>query len=395
MNTKTNTLIFYDNEDLDEKIRHVGERIFLQPFKAEGRANKTMLIDSNGKEQEYILNLKEQYIFNNYTYDFGRLMAVDGKNYRILWSKNPEKREVLNIESKQIYRKATKCTILHSSPIISIIMPFYNISTTYLQESIDSILNQTFADFELIAIDDGSTDFSGEELIKMYKDRRIRLISNRHDFIDSLNRSVKEAKGKYIVLMDADNIMLPHRLETQYGYMEAHPEIDVCGSFMEILGTGQKNQVPVNHEEIITSMLLNNPIVHSTVILRKKTLLEKRKSLYTKGYIAAEDYKLWTDLALENCIFANIPEVLLKYRLSKNLVTGNHWEEERLSAFKIKMEYAEQIIEKVTESNEKLTELFNPLIDLVNKKHVKTNVILNIVYHIYSNYLDKNDPSCR
>jgi hypothetical protein len=102
MDQQTNTLIFYDNEDLDEKIRQQGKRLFMQPYKAEGRANKTIVTDVQGKQQECIVNLEEAYIFNNYTYDFGRLCEIDASHYQILWNKHPETREVLDIQNKRI-----------------------------------------------------------------------------------------------------------------------------------------------------------------------------------------------------------------------------------------------------------------------------------------------------
>lgn len=103
MDTNTNTLIFYDNEVLDEKIKEQGSRIFMQPYKAEGRANKTIIKNYPAKrEMECIVNIEEKYIFDNYTYDFGRLLEIDKTNYRIFWNRYPESREVLNIEENII-----------------------------------------------------------------------------------------------------------------------------------------------------------------------------------------------------------------------------------------------------------------------------------------------------
>jgi hypothetical protein len=102
MNRQTNTLTFYDNENLDDKIQENGKRLFMQPYKAEGRANKTMIADANGKMQECTVNLDQLYIFNNYTYDYGRLLQIDDVHYRILWCKQPECREVLNIMMNRI-----------------------------------------------------------------------------------------------------------------------------------------------------------------------------------------------------------------------------------------------------------------------------------------------------
>ena len=388
MDQETNTLIFFDNENLDEIIKKVGTRVFMQPYKAEGRANKTMLIDSFYKEQECIVNLKEQYIFNNYTYDFGRLLRIDDINYRILWAKEPEKREVLNIESNRISDKVTLNKTNSSSIIISIVMPVYNTKAEYLKESIESVLNQTFTDFEFIIVDDGSTDTSCVELIESYKDHRIRLIKNKHDFIDSLNRGIKESKGRYIARMDSDDIMMPNRLQVQYDYMEAHPEVDVCGSWIKLIGTGTgKVESPIEHKEIITTMLLHNPIAHPTVMLRKETVLVEKKDLYKKGYNYAEDYKLWTDLVIQGFKISIIPVTLLYYRRSPNQITNQYIEEVYITSVKIRMEYVEEIMEKIVDQNDEYMSFFTSLIDLNNNNIITIDTVLNVGYHIYINYL--------
>jgi hypothetical protein len=99
MNKEVNTLIFYDNEDLDDKIRQQGNRLFMQPHKAKGRANKTIVTNYvANRRMECIVNLQEKYIFDNYTYEFGRLLKIDELNYRILWCRHPEARVLLNIK---------------------------------------------------------------------------------------------------------------------------------------------------------------------------------------------------------------------------------------------------------------------------------------------------------
>ena len=103
-------------------------------------------------------------------------------------------------------------------PAISVCMPMYN-AALHLQECLDSILSQTFGDFELLIVDDGSTDES-VAIAEACSDPRVRLIKNEHDYIASLNLLLAEAKGKYIARMDADDVMMPYRLEVQYGYME-------------------------------------------------------------------------------------------------------------------------------------------------------------------------------
>jgi glycosyltransferase involved in cell wall biosynthesis len=387
MDRQTNTLIFYDNENLDEKIQQQGNRLFMQPYKAEGRANKTIIADSYNQPQECIVNLKEQYIFNNYTYNYGRLLKIDDANYRILWSKKPEVREVLNIDKLKINRQATTSETAQLSPVLSIVMPVYNVPPDYLQESIDSILKQTFGNFELLIINDGSTEPEGIDLIKSHTDQRIRLINNKHDFIDALNKGIAESGGRYIVRMDADDIMLPNRLQIQYEFMEEHPEVDVCGSWMEIFGNGKGvAKTPVEHKQIVTSLLLANQMAHPTVIMRKSTVCKDGEPLYQQGYDCAEDYKLWTNLAMSGCRFANIPETLLRYRSSKNQVTGTRQKEMNRSGLKIRVEYAEYVTEQIAEKEKKFFDFFEQLIELLNEGAITFERLSNIIYQIYLDY---------
>ncbi|NDV60660.1 glycosyltransferase [Bacteroides sp. 519] len=270
------------------------------------------------------------------------------------------------------------------SPQVSILLPIYN-AESYLTNSIDSILSQTFSNWELIVVDDGSTDQS-RSIVESYSDSRIHLLSCSHNFIASLNAGIKASSGKYIARMDADDIMLPHRLQTQWDFMEAHPEVDVCGSWMETFGerTGIW-KTSTKNEEIITTLLLHNTMFHPTIILRKSIL--KSSELYAHGYPCAEDYKLWTDLVLQGCCFANIPEVLLRYRVSRQQVTNNHKEEMIVSTHKIQLEYAEQIMEKLANEDEIYTAFLNSLIDLVNANKVSRDIFLQIVYQVFKSKL--------
>jgi glycosyltransferase involved in cell wall biosynthesis len=384
MNQQTNTLIFYDNEDLDAKISETGKRLFIQPYKAEGRANKTFVIDVQNKKQECIVSLEEGYIFNNYTYDFGRLLKIDSSFYRIFWSKRPEAREVLNIETYKISKQPAGKETLQSSPVISVVMPVCNVLSEYLKESIESVLNQTFGDFELLIIDDGSTEIDGIGLINSYQEPRIRLIRNHHNFIDSLNKGIAESKGKYIARMDGDDIMLPLRLQVQYDFMEENPETDVCGSWMEVFGTQNRIvELYRDHKEIAVSLLLNNTMAHPTVMLRKSSVCREETNLYKEHYDCAEDYKLWTDLAIKGLRFANIPEVLLKYRSSDKQVTNIRQEEMFQSTLRIQMEYAGEVIDRIVEKLPQYETLFNHLITLFNEDNMSYTLFLQTVQNFY------------
>ena len=119
-------------------------------------------------------------------------------------------------------------------PLVSVVIPIYN-TESFLRETIDSVLCQTLSDFELILLDDGSTDHC-VDIIRSYHDSRIRFIPCPHDFIGTLNRGYSEAKGKYIAQMDSDDLMMPKRLQIQYDFMEKNPHIAACGGWMRSCG---------------------------------------------------------------------------------------------------------------------------------------------------------------
>ncbi|MDR2407695.1 MAG: hypothetical protein LBE13_06255 [Bacteroidales bacterium] len=168
--------------------------------------------------------------------------------------------------------------------------------------------------------------------------------------------------------------------------MEEHPEIDVCGSWMEIFGnrTGIIKP-PVEHKQIAATMLLYNPIGHPTVIMRK-SVCKNKKCLYSIDYLYAEDYKLWTDLAIEGFRFTNIQEVLLLSRSSNNQVTNTRGVEMMETSRKIQVEYAQQVIEQMVEKDEKFSLFFDSLIDLSNEDVIEVKKLLEILYSIYIGY---------
>jgi glycosyltransferase involved in cell wall biosynthesis len=143
------------------------------------------------------------------------------------------------------------------SPYVTVLMPVYN-TEMYLKEAIDSILNQTFRDFEFIVINDGSTD-STSDIIESYSDPRIIYLQNEKNLgvATSLNKGLSIAKGTYIARMDGDDVSRCDRLEKQVAFMDANPEIGVCGTWLETIG--DRNEVwspPRNHDQIIVGMLL-------------------------------------------------------------------------------------------------------------------------------------------
>lgn len=206
-------------------------------------------------------------------------------------------------------------------PQVTVLMPVYN-SSLYIKEAIDSILNQTFRNFEFIIIDDSSTDNS-VAIIKSYQDSRIHLIEKPANtgYTNSLNLGLKLAKGKYIARMDSDDISLPDRVSKQVAFMDHHPEVGVCGTWIETFGsTSGVRKYKTCHEQIKIDLLFRSAFAHPSIMIRK-AVLDQWNIDYKAESEPAEDYELWVRLS-EHCKLANIPEVLLKYRVHDKQVTS-------------------------------------------------------------------------
>ena len=201
-------------------------------------------------------------------------------------------------------------------PKISVIMPAYN-AAKYIKEAIDSILAQTFSDFEFIILDDGSTDGTAE-IVRSYSDKRIRFVQNEHNLgiANTLNRGLDLAKGEYIARMDADDISLPERFEKQVSYMINHPYTGICGSNILIFSkesTGDQIYLySSNDRKIRSDMIFNSAFAHPSVMLRKR-VLDEFQLRYDPDFERAEDYKLWLEI-LKYSNGINIQTPLLRYR---------------------------------------------------------------------------------
>lgn len=215
--------------------------------------------------------------------------------------------------------------------LISVIMSNYNTPEVYLCEAIESVLNQTYTDFEFIIVDDCSTDNS-LEIISSYKDPRISIIKNEVNMgiTQSLNRALAKSKGKYVARMDADDICLPERFQKQVDYLENHPDTIVCGTWVELFGDGasvyhEKYSCKVlpEREELQINLLFGNHmnIIHPTAMFNHK-LLKDNKITYNENYIFAQDYRMWVECAQKGEL-ANVPEVLFKYRIHNKAVSSD------------------------------------------------------------------------
>ncbi len=215
-------------------------------------------------------------------------------------------------------------------------MPVYN-GEAFVREAVRSILSQTFTDFELLAIDDGSADASAATL-ESFADPRIRLVRNEANLglIATLNRGIELAQGDYVLRMDCDDLSLPKRLQRQVEFMDAHPEVGVCGVWYLEFGdrVRRTTRCARDHDSIRCGTLFNPVVGHPTVILRRELLL-KHGLRYDAEFLHAEDYRLWAE-ALRYCRFANIPEVLLHYRLHSGQVTSVHAQQQMESAGRVR-----------------------------------------------------------
>ena len=239
-----------------------------------------------------------------------------------------------------------------SSPKVSVLMPVYN-GEKFLRESMDSVLGQTFTDFEFLIIDDGSTDDS-VAIIQSYADTRICFVRNNTNLgvVNSLNRGLTLCRSEYIARMDSDDVCLPSRLEVQVAFMEANPNVGICGSWIGSIGSSKIWRMPVTHSEITVNLLLNSAFAHSSVMIRK-SLLTDNDLHYSDGHPHAEDFALWVQAA-SLCYLANIPEVLLMYRVHGDQVSQSYSNLQMNSAGRIRSCQLERIGARLTDL-EKLT----------------------------------------
>lgn len=248
-------------------------------------------------------------------------------------------------------------------PSVSVVMPVYN-AEKYLREAIDSILAQTYKDFEFIIINDGSTDCT-KEIIQSYSDPRIIYLENERNsgICVTLNKGLDAARGRYIARMDADDISLPERLATQVEYMDKHTQIGVCGSDIIVFGEGIEESLfkQIHHSDECAAGLLFNPcLAHPSVIINNQ-ILKYRNLCYEDSYRGLEDFKLWWEIAKTSKI-GNINKPLIRYRHhngqeTRNIkatttLVSNAFRELRYESFGVKLsEKAKEVINEYSYGN--------------------------------------------
>lgn len=227
-------------------------------------------------------------------------------------------------------------------PLVSVLMPVYN-GEKYLVEAVQSILNQSITDFELLLINDGSTDGT-DDIVNTFTDKRIVKINNiqNRGLIFSLNRGISLAQGKYIARMDADDISMPSRLEKQISFLELHHEIGFCGTWaFKIDGKGGKIGVirkVTDYRALKISLLFSSPYLHPSMVIRTELL---KHNHYNEAYKHIEDFELWIRLS-KISKGANLPLYLLHYRWhGNNISILENSEQERLKEQIVKKELVE------------------------------------------------------
>ena len=211
-------------------------------------------------------------------------------------------------------------------PLVSVIMPVYN-AADFLVDSIESILNQTYPNFELVMVDDASTDGKTKQILREYQDKYPKTIkviflkNNRGQGGDAAaNIAYNNARGEFIARMDADDISLPERLEKQVEYMLAHPHLTVLGSSAHIVNdkneiTGEK-LMPLTHDEIYKTYFIYHPMINPTVMVRRSKIDEGSvNDMYMTDTPPNNDYATYIKRISEGAKFANLPDKLLYYRI--------------------------------------------------------------------------------
>lgn len=211
-------------------------------------------------------------------------------------------------------------------PHVTVLMAVYN-GERYLREAIESILVQSYQDFELLIVNDGSTDRT-RDIILSYRDGRIRLLDNEGNIglTKSLNRGLRLAQGELVARQDADDLSEPDRLARQVAFMERHPEVALLGTwYKEIDASGALTgygRLPCELADIRWSLLFFSPFVHSAVMLRKPLVLE-RAGFYDESLIYSQDYELWRRIA-RSLPVANLDEYLVRLRITPHSMTSTY-----------------------------------------------------------------------
>lgn len=223
--------------------------------------------------------------------------------------------------------------------VFSVVMPCYN-AERFLRDAIESVLSQSLRDFELIIIDDGSTDASAS-MVEEYRqrDRRVVFLSNDRNegIVAALNKGLQAARGEFIARLDADDVALPGRLMKQYEFMKAHPDVIICGTALWMVDVSgrplKKRSYALSDSAIRKQLLWKSPFAHPSVCIRR-SVFTTHGLKYSSEFPHAEDFDLWLRAA-DLGKFANLEEPLTKYRLREGAVKDTYCKESLWSTIRV------------------------------------------------------------
>lgn len=263
-------------------------------------------------------------------------------------------------------------------------MPAYN-AAEYISEAMESVLKQSFPNFEFIIIDDGSTD-NTLSVIRSFDDKRIRVIENKHNFIGSLNMGIEAAKGKYIARMDADDIMHIDRLKIQQAIMEDEPDITVCGSWMSPFGENiPKGTISQTVSGVLDYPLLSfmqrNVIFHPTTMIRYAFL--RNHSLQYEDYECAEDYKLWVEIARHGGMFYVEAQPLLYMRIPEQQLKSEKGEICQNSSYRIQKEILDHLIGLIDKIQNGVKKMEEAMWQIKNEGLINEQDIFSFFYMLF------------
>lgn len=274
-------------------------------------------------------------------------------------------------------------------PRVTVLMPVYN-GEKYLGKAIESILRQTFADFELLIIDDGSTD-SSAEIIRSYDDSRIRFVQNSTNLrlVATRNKGLELARGEYIALADCDDVSLPHRLERQVEYLATHPQVGVVGTACQFIDAaevpGAVWRNPQEHNLISWHLFFTCPIANPTVLMRKAAVRKTGGYKETLGEFGTEDYELFCR-ASRVMQLANLPDNLVYYRRHGSSISQTHDEQNRGNA----VEIARLLMRQLTGTDVSVI-LARPLRQGTIEDAHTMDEVARLLYRLYRAYVSKNN----
>ena len=229
---------------------------------------------------------------------------------------------------------------MKNNPLVSILIPTYN-SVDFVEDTVRSIMNQTYTNIEIVIVDDASTDGTMKILEKLSKeDKRIKLSQNKKNLgiTDNMNNGIHKCIGKYIAILDGDDWAYPYRIEEQVKLMEKDEEVVLCAGYMDIcdenLNVKTTRTYPLKDKDIRRAMVKYDPISHPSSMWRKDALL--KTDLYSKNFPICRDYDLIVRIS-EFGKYENIPKSLIKYRVRKESETGKRIRQTQMYSFYIQM----------------------------------------------------------